>query len=475
MKQSTLGQMLANSTAVLADGSAVTKQHMANAGLLGPLERKEVGDPPALSPEMKAVSDALNTGIKSLREKYEALEKGMVTEGDFKAFSVKLNAHLDETERKLTEQLRAARGTGEDKPTDAKLIDLGLEFATAVEGKKGYFRHNVDTEMVKKAQTYRNEFETFMRNGIEGPALLQGKALSSGNDAYGGFWVPTTLSARIVQKQFEFTPMMELATVEMISGDSLDIAADRQTVPAVWVDDTSPHTSGATEQIGMKKIMSHNLQRSIKASQNFIDDANRDVEAWAADKAGLSFALATGTALINGNGVGKPRGLMTYTPVAWTKAADLSGSTWGQMSFVPLGNVAGLLPNLDGLLNLISSLKGVYRPNATYMMERYSLGTVRVLKDTQGHYLLDYSATNRGIANVFGFPIREGDDMDVIAAGVFPVVFGDIRAAYTVAQRRTIRTLRDPFSSKPMVELDFTTRLGGDVVDFDAFRAGKVA
>ncbi len=469
MKMNTRAQMLANSTAVLSDGSPVTMQHMKNAGLLGPMERKEAADPPVLTPEMKTISEALNKGVKELRDGMEALEKGKASEADFKSLSTKINTGLDDLERKLTEQLRSSRGTADDKPTDQKMIDFALDYAVSVEGKKDFTRDEVNVELVKKAQTYRGEFNAYMRKGLEG------NALSSGNDANGGFWVPTTMSARIVQKQFEFTPMLELATVELVNGDSLDISADRQTVPGLWVDDTSAHVSGATEQVGMRKIMTHNLQRSVKASQNLLDDANRDVEAWAADKAALSFALAQGTAFINGNGAGKPRGLMTYAPVAWTKAADLTGATWGQMSFVPLGNASGLLPNLDGLLNLISSLKGAYRPNATYMMERYSLGTIRVLKDTQGHYLLDYSSSNRGIANVFGYPIREGDDMDVIAAGVFPVVFGDIRAAYTIAQRRSIRTLRDPFSSKPMVELDFTLRVGGDVVDFDAFRAGKVA
>jgi len=50
------------------------------------------------------------------------------------------------------------------------------------------------------------------------------------------------------------------------------------------------------------------------------------------------------------------------------------------------------------------------------------------------------------------------------------IAVGDMREAYQIVDRIGIRTLRDPFSSKPYVEFYTTKRVGGDVVNFEAIK-----
>lgn len=324
----------------------------------------------------------------------------------------------------------------------------------------------VSADLMKEAKAYEADFGRFLR--------FEGKALTSGVDPSGGYWVPTTVSSRIITKQNETTPMRQLATVEETNGDKWEIENDRGYIAARWVDDTSSHAESENPRTGMRAIMVHNLQAQPKASANLLEDASRNVEQWLADKVAIGFSLAEATAFVLGNGIGKPRGLLTYPEVEYAKASDKTDADWRKMRFVKSGN-ATLLGGLDAFANLITSLKALYRVNATFMMNRMTVGALRVLKDGDGRYLLDPMNQNRGVASVFGFPISEGDDLDEVGAGKIPVVLGDIRAAYTIVQRRGIRVLRDPFTAKPMVQFDHTARVGGDVVDFDAFRVLKIA
>ena len=71
------------------------------------------------------------------------------------------------------------------------------------------------------------------------------------------------------------------------------------------------------------------------------------------------------------------------------------------------------------------------------------------------------------------FPLVEAEDMPDIAAESYSVAFGDFRRAYLVVDRRGIRVLRDPYSSKPYVLFYTTKRVGGGVQDFDAVKLMK--
>jgi HK97 family phage major capsid protein len=59
--------------------------------------------------------------------------------------------------------------------------------------------------------------------------------------------------------------------------------------------------------------------------------------------------------------------------------------------------------------------------------------------------------------------------MPVLAEDSNSIIFGDFKY-YQIVDRVGIRILRDPFTAKPYVRFYTTKRLGGDVVDVDAFK-----
>ena len=68
------------------------------------------------------------------------------------------------------------------------------------------------------------------------------------------------------------------------------------------------------------------LYANPAATQAMLDDAQFDVEAWLADEISSQFAKSEGTAFVNGDGVDKPKGFLTYTTAATNDTHALSAS-----------------------------------------------------------------------------------------------------------------------------------------------------
>ena len=60
--------------------------------------------------------------------------------------------------------------------------------------------------------------------------------------------------------------------------------------------------------------------------------------------------------------------------------------------------------------------------------------------------------------------------MPDIAAGAFPIAFGNFLRGYLIVDRMGVRVLRDPYSSKPYILYYTTKRVGGGVQDYDAIK-----
>jgi HK97 family phage major capsid protein len=137
---------------------------------------------------------------------------------------------------------------------------------------------------------------------------------------------------------------------------------------------------------------------------------------------------------------------------------------------------SGALPASNGsdvLIDLVYALKAGYRQNANWVMNRKTQGALRKLKDADGNYLWQPSATADGRASFMGFPLVEAEDMPNIGANSLSVAFGDFRRGYLIVDRQGVNVLRDPYSSKPYVLFYTTKRVGGGVADFDAIKLLK--
>jgi len=318
-------------------------------------------------------------------------------------------------------------------------------------------------EVSAEQKARRDAFNKYIRKGDGSLSDMEQKALSVGSDPDGGFLVLPEMSSEIVKKVFESSPVRAVASVQTISSDSFEILQDLDEAGAGWVGETAARSETTTPQFKKIVIAVHEIYAKPRATQKLLDDAFVNIEAWLAEKVSERFGRIEATAFVQGDGVNKPRGFMTYA----------AGTSFGQIQQVNSGSAAVI--TADGLINLKYSLKGAYNPGSVFMMKRATVASVRKLKDTTNQYLWQPSLQVGQPDMLLGYPIYEADDMAAEAADALPVAFGNFKQGYQVVDRFGIRTLRDPYSAKPNVEFYTTKRVGGDVKNFEAIKILKCA
>jgi len=322
----------------------------------------------------------------------------------------------------------------------------------------GYKSNESNTE-------YTKAFRNYLRKGMEGGLEnLQTKALSVSSDPDGGYLVTPHMSSKIVQAIFETSPMRQLASVETISSDSLELIDDHDQAAAGWTSETGAITETSTPTLAKRNIPTHELYAQPKATQKLVDDAAIDIESWLSGKIADIFSRKENTAFISGSGVGQPRGILTYS----------SGTNWGQIQQVNSGSSGAVTS--DAIISLFYSLKDSYSKRANFLMNRTVVQSVRLLKQaTTNQYMWQPGLAAGAPDTLMGVPVHMASDMPIAASNSLSIAVGDFQSAYQIVDRHGISILRDPFTEKPFVKFYATKRVGGDVVNFEAIKLMKLA
>jgi len=302
----------------------------------------------------------------------------------------------------------------------------------------------------------------------------QFKALARQSEADGGYRVPADMSGQMVTVLRETSPMRTVSSVQAISSaDALEGLADTQQATFEWVNETESRSETGTTQWKKWRINVHEMAARILVSQQLIEDAEFDPEAWAMEKAQDVFIRGENSAFINGNGDNKPRGIITY-PHSAPNAKDPTDpeseiQPWGTMERIPTG-VASDLTDPEPLMELQYALKTPYRANARYMFNNEGFFKIRLIKDGEDRFIWQPGLQAGQPDMILGFPTIDMPDLPSFADGAVIGGFGDFRRTYQVVDRIAMSLIRDPFSVKPFVELYMRRRVGGDVINFDTMK-----
>jgi len=180
---------------------------------------------------------------------------------------------------------------------------------------------------------------------------------------------------------------------------------------------------------------------------------------------------AEGAAFVAGSGTNQPKGFLTYT----TSTAGDSARAFGTLQHIATG-VSGGFPAsdpADKLIDLVHSLRPVYRNGAVFAMNTNTLSAIRKFKDADGNYLWRPGLADGAPATLMGYRVIEVQDMPDVSADSLSVAFGNFGRGYTITDRTGVRLLRDPYSNKPFVHFYTTKRVGGGVVNSEAIKLLK--
>jgi len=306
---------------------------------------------------------------------------------------------------------------------------------------------------------YNAAFEAHVRKGDVQAALNKGTA------SEGGYLTPVEWDRTITDKLVEFSPMRQLAQVQRTSVAGFSKLFNLGGTSSGWVGETAARPGTNTPQLASLNFGHGEIYANPAATQQILDDAEIDIEAWLADEVQTEFSLQEGAAFVSGNGTNKPTGILTYVE----GGANDDVHPFGAIATVSSGAAAGITS--DAIIDIIYDLPSAFTGNARFALNRRSLRDVRKLKDGNGNYLWQPSFVAGQPSTLAGFPVTEMPDMPDIAAGSIPLLFGDFRRTYLIIDRIGVRVLRDPYTNKPYVSFYTTKRVGGGVQNPQPMRA----
>lgn len=385
------------------------------------------------------------------------MTSALVRKGEDEDVSSIVTKALEQLQTSVDERLKAVE-TKTAANDNAKLADRLDKIETKL-NRPAVIKGANDNE----PSAERKAFASFLKLGAERMPNEEAKALVVSDDTRGGYLAPAEFQAEVIKNIVEISPVRQAARVGSTSSASVILPKRTGTPTANWVGETEMRT-GTESSYGQVEIPTHEMAAYVDVSVQLLEDAAVNVESEVAMDLAEEFARLESAAFVNGNGFKKPVGFMTDDGVPFT----ISGSA---------SVIADADGQADGLINLMYALKQSYRSAGVWMMNGTTLGAVRKLKDADKNYIWQPSIQAGEPSTILGRPVVEAPDMPDIAAGTFPIVFGDFSRAYRIYDRVGMSILRDPYSlaTSGKVRFHARRRVGGGVTQAEALRKLKVA
>lgn len=329
----------------------------------------------------------------------------------------------------------------------------------------------IDEANVEEFKAYKKSFNAYLRRfnpQLQSLTPDETRDLSVGVDPDGGFTVTPFMSTKITQRIFEIDPIRQLARIETISTDAFEEWVNFDEAGAGWANELVANAATTTPTWQLKRVVAHILEARPRASEKLIQDSSVNIESWLAGKVAEKFGRTEAAAFVSGDGVNKPRGLLTYPTVAIPGTPE-----FGKIEQINMGAAATL--TTIGLIDVQYSLVEGVMSRATWLANRLAVRDLMKLKDGDGLFVWRPGLIQGQPATLLGQSIRMSTTMPVVGANTLSIAFADWADAYLIVDRLGISVQRDPFTVKPQIEFFTRKRVGGDIFGYDKIVIGKVA
>lgn len=296
------------------------------------------------------------------------------------------------------------------------------------------------------SKNYKKSFWNAMRSKTVRPEVTD--ALQVGTDTEGGYLVPDEFEKTLIEALEEENIFRKLATVIKTSSGDRKIPVVASKGSASWVDEEGliPESD---DSFGQVSIGAYKLGTLIKVSNELLNDSVFNLEAYISKEFGRRCGAKEEEAFFNGNGTGKPTGILD--------------ATYGAETGVTADAVDKI--TADEIIDLFYSLKAPYRKRAVWVLNDSTVKAIRKLKDGNGNYLWQPALTEGTPDTILGRPVYTSAYMPSIAAGARTVIFGDL-SYYWVADRqgRTFKKLSELYATTDQTGFMATQRVDGKLI-----------
>ena len=300
-------------------------------------------------------------------------------------------------------------------------------------------------------------YELLFKTGVIANRMTENHAqgLKAGEKGAGGYLVPDSMEAQIVQTLAEENVMRRLATVIHMEDGERAVPVVRSMSEAQWLDENEAMEIGAAG-FEAARLKPRKLGLTIPVSNELLADAGVDMATFLADSFARRIASGEEKAFLTGDGIKQPAGLLNSAQVGVTAAAPDALTA-------------------DEIISLYYALDEQYRSKAVFLMHEDTAKALRTLKDENGRYLWR-EALGGEPDRLLGQPVYTSRFMPKPAAGAKPIVFGDL-SKYWIADRgnRTLRRYGEVFALRDQTAFVMTERVDGKLIVPEAVKVIQMA
>lgn len=319
------------------------------------------------------------------------------------------------------------------------------------------YRTQTGATRVTDLPDVRNAVYSWMIKGREGLDLDEYRVLSKAASG-GGFIVPTDLAAEIV-RALRFLPGGVTALArEMVTstGDTFNVPMDLTHGSAAWIGESGSYTP-SDETLTQAALSAFKAGTKIIVSEELLTDSAFDLTGFLTREFGERIGALAEDSYINGNGTGKPTGIL-----------DAASSV--TVSNLPAGQVTTL--TYAALAAAIYTVPAQYRANASILTSDSLFVRLITLVDTTGRPVWNPSAAAGAPDTFAGMPIYTHPNLPASGASAKSMIVGDFNRAYWIRRVDSIYMQRqnELHSDSGQVGFRAYLRLDGKVVLADALR-----
>jgi HK97 family phage major capsid protein len=420
-------------------------------------------DKPIRSVDIKALAEALRAEFAPAKK---AEPKPAVTRPIYD-FKPKAAVTEEEQATKSFDALYAMRFGDENEGLKAVMSDLvGKDYRQTIYNQNiafgKYLRRG--TEDLEREERGLLKTQIFPASAVkamleDGMSVASIKAtMVEAQGTLGGYAVPPNVQAEIAMRLPGLTAVRGLGArvVTLTNSNAIEIprytGGDDRYVGAIrglWGSETQAPTA-VNATLDMVTVTANIYSFKVPMSQSLVEDAANLVSLVQSDIA-TTMAMDEDDAFLVGDGAGKPLGILPDSGNGLTLDHVHSGD-------------ANLL-TADGLIGLSEAIGDQYMAGCAFVFRRSAATAIRKMKTGAGEYLFDRSLEGgANIRTLLGYPYRRSEAMPAVAAGTFPIIFGNM-AGYTIVERAglTIARYQDSNTGINKVEFHVRRRVGGRV------------
>lgn len=337
----------------------------------------------------------------------------------------KILADAEVNKRELTEDEAAELAEIRD---DVKRIKEALKISDELDDSKEKQQKQEQTpgggeQKPTQEQQDTRAFENFIRGRVVHERA--GELTKTDN----GSVIPTTIAQQIIKKVYDVSPILEKSQKYNVKG-KLQIPYYDTTdggITVAYAEEFTPLTSfnGKFKNIQLDGFLAGALS---KISNSLINNSQFDIVSFVVNQMGEDIARFIERELLIGTD-SKVEGLSKLTNSVTT--------------------AAGTAITADEVVKLKDSVKDVYQNNAIWIMSPATRTALRLLKGSDGHYLLQDDITAEFGSTLLGKPVYVSDNMPNIAKGATAIYYGDMTGLATkFSENITTQVLREKYADE---------------------------